>query len=73
VPAITDAFTYGAASERRAQNVARPFRNNTRNDYLLRCLLTRRTCGLAMCGVTSGGAGGRGQHPLAAPFEERAK
>ena len=26
--------------------------NNTRNDYLLRCLLTCRTCGLAMFGVT---------------------
>jgi site-specific DNA recombinase len=62
VPAIIDAVTYQAASEQRARNSALSFRNNTRNDYLLRCLLTCRTCGFAMCGVTSSGAGGRRQH-----------
>jgi site-specific DNA recombinase len=45
-----------------ARNSALSFRNNTRNDYLLRCLLTCRTCGLAMCGVTTSGARGRRQH-----------
>jgi site-specific DNA recombinase len=34
------------------RNAALSFRNNTRNDYLLRCLLSCRTCGLAMFGVT---------------------
>jgi site-specific DNA recombinase len=62
VPAIIDAATYRVASEQLARNSALSFRNNTRNDYLLRCLLTCRTCGFAMCGVTSSGAGGRRQH-----------
>ncbi|MBV8606133.1 MAG: recombinase family protein, partial [Singulisphaera sp.] len=62
VPAIIDTMTYQDASEQLARNAALSFRNNTRNDYLLRCLLTCRTCGLAMCGVTSSGAGGRRQH-----------
>ena len=62
VPAIIDTVTYQYASEQLARNSALSFRNNTRNDYLLRCLLTCRTCGLAMCGVTSSGAGGRRQH-----------
>ena len=62
VPAIIDAATYQDASEQLARNSALPFRNNTRNDYLLRCLLTCRTCGFAMCGATSSGAGGRRQH-----------
>jgi site-specific DNA recombinase len=62
VPAIIDAATYQDASEQLARNSALSFRNNTRNDYLLRCLLTCRTCGLAMCGVTSSRASGRRQH-----------
>ncbi len=62
MPAIIDAVTYQAASEQLARNSALSFRNNTRNDYLLRCLLTCRTCGFAMCGVTSSGAGGRRRH-----------
>ena len=64
VPAIIDAVTYQDASEQLARNSALSFRNNTRNDYLLRCLLTCRTCGLAMCGVTSSGAGGRASASL---------
>ena len=59
VPAIIDEATYQDASEQLARNSALSFRNNTRNDYLLRCLLTCRTCGLAMCGVTHRGAGRR--------------
>jgi site-specific DNA recombinase len=62
VPAIIDTATYQDASEQLARNSALSFRNNTRNDYLLRCLLTCRTCGFAMCGATSSGAGGRRQH-----------
>jgi site-specific DNA recombinase len=62
VPAIVDAITYQDASDQLARNSALSFRNNTRNDYLLRCLLTCRTCGLAMCGVTTSGARGRRQH-----------
>ena len=54
--------TYQDASEQLARNSALSFRNNTRNDYLLRCLLTCRTCGLAMCGITTSGARGRRQH-----------
>ena len=53
VPAIIDESTYQDASRQLARNSALSFRNNTRNDYLLRCLLTCRTCGLAMCGVTT--------------------
>ena len=64
VPAIIDAITYQDASEQLARNSALSFRNNTRNDYLLRCLLTCRTCGLAMCGVTTQ----RGRRAAPAPL-----
>ena len=56
--------TYQDASEQLARNSALSFRNNTRNDYLLRCLLTCRTCGLAMCGVTTQ----RGRRAAPAPL-----
>jgi site-specific DNA recombinase len=62
VPAIVDTMTHQDASEQLARNATLSFRNNTRNDYLLRCLLTCRTCGFAMHGVTSSGAGGRIQY-----------
>jgi site-specific DNA recombinase len=62
VPAIIDDVPYQNASDQLARNSALSFRNNTRNDDLLRCLLTCRTCGFALCGVTSSGAGGRRQH-----------
>jgi site-specific DNA recombinase len=52
VPAIIDEATHQQALEQLRRNSALSFRNNTRNDYLLRCLLTCRTCGLAMFGVT---------------------
>jgi site-specific DNA recombinase len=52
VPAIIDELTHQRALEQLRRNSALSFRNNTRNDYLLRCLLTCRTCGLAMFGVT---------------------
>jgi Recombinase zinc beta ribbon domain len=62
VPAIVDGTTHQHASDQLARNSALSFRNNTRNDYLLRCLLTCRTCGLAMFGVTTSGARGRRMH-----------
>jgi site-specific DNA recombinase len=62
VPAIIDEITHQHASDRLARNAVLSFRNDTRNDYLLRCLLTCRTCGLAMCGITTSGAGGRRQY-----------
>ena len=62
VPAIIDEVTHQHAIDQLARNSALSFRNNTRNDYLLRCLLTCRTCGLSMFGVTTSGAGGRRVH-----------
>jgi len=62
VPAIIDEVTYQHARDQMARNAALSFRNNTRNNYLLRCLLTCRTCGLAMYGVTTYGGGGPGVH-----------
>jgi site-specific DNA recombinase len=62
VPALIDECTYQDASEQLARNSVLSFRNNTRNSYLLRCLLTCRACGLAMYGVTSYGRPGRATH-----------
>ncbi len=62
VPAIIDEITHQHASEQLARNSVLSFRNNTRHEYLLRCLLTCRTCGLAMCGVTTSGARGHRVH-----------
>jgi site-specific DNA recombinase len=53
VPAIIDESTHQDSQSQLARNSALSFRNNTRNDYLLRCLLTCRTCGLAMFGITT--------------------
>jgi site-specific DNA recombinase len=62
VPALIDESTHQAACDQLARNSALSYRNNTRHDYLLRCLLTCRTCGLAMFGITTSGTGGRRQH-----------
>src|SRR5262249_31175826 len=62
VPAIIDEPTHQQAAAQLARNAALSFRNNTRNDYLLRCLLTCGTCGLAMFGVTNRARGGRPEH-----------
>jgi site-specific DNA recombinase len=51
-PGLIDEPTHQQALEQLARNSVLSFRNNTRNAYLLRCLLTCRTCGLAMFGVT---------------------
>jgi site-specific DNA recombinase len=52
VPAIVDADTHRRAEDQLARNAMLSFRHNQRYTYLLRCLLTCRTCGLAMHGVT---------------------
>src|SRR5262249_60339891 len=59
VPAIIDEQTYQHASAQLARNATLSFRNNTRNDYLLRCLLTCQTCGFAMFGTTHHATEGR--------------
>ena len=62
VPAIIDESTYQDSQSQLARNSALSFRNNTRNDYLLRCLLTCRTCGLAMFGITTHDGSKRREH-----------
>ena len=59
VPALVDQTTFDLAQAQLGRNSALSFRHNTRHAYLLRCLLTCGTCGLAMYGVTrrSGTAG----------------
>src|SRR5581483_3344464 len=57
VPAIIDEQTHQQAAAQLARNAALSFRNNTRHDYLLRCLLTCKTCGFAMFGLTYPAAG----------------
>ena len=59
VPAIIDERTHQQAKAQLARNSVLSFRNNTRNDYLLRCLLTCKTCGLAMFGITIRSGDGR--------------
>ncbi len=62
VPAIIDEATHESAKAQLAANSTLSFRNNTRNEYLLRCLLTCRGCGLAMYGVTTYGKTGQPAH-----------
>ena len=62
VPAVIDEPTHQAASDQLARNSVLSFRNNVRHDYLLRCLLTCRTCGLAMFGIITSDSGGRRQY-----------
>jgi site-specific DNA recombinase len=52
VPAIVDQETWDRARDQLARNSVLSFRNNTKYNYLLRCLLNCQTCGLAMFGVT---------------------
>jgi site-specific DNA recombinase len=51
-PAIIDDATRRQAADQLARNSVLSFRRNTRHHYLLRCLLTCRSCGLAMYGIT---------------------
>ena len=62
VPAIIDEATYEDAKAQLAVNSTLSFRNKTHNEYLLRCLLTCRGCGLAMFGVTTYGKTGQPAH-----------
>jgi site-specific DNA recombinase len=62
VPAIVDEATHQRAAAQLARNSARSFRNNRRHHYLLRCMLTCRTCGRAMFGLTYPAGKGRGAH-----------
>jgi site-specific DNA recombinase len=59
VPALIDRDTYDRAQDQLRRNAALSYRNNTKHSYLLRCLLTCRTCGLRMFGVTQRVEGGR--------------
>jgi site-specific DNA recombinase len=52
VPPLVDQETWERAQAQLTRNAALSFRNNTKYNYLLRCLLTCRTCGLAMFGRT---------------------
>jgi site-specific DNA recombinase len=52
VPPLVDQETWERAQTQLTRNAALSFRNNTKYNYLLRCLLTCRTCGLAMFGRT---------------------
>jgi site-specific DNA recombinase len=52
VSAIIDQRTCDLAQAQLSRNAALSFRNNTKYNYLLRCLLTCGTCGLAMFGTT---------------------
>ena len=52
VPAIVDNETWDRAQAQLAKNAKLSFRNNTKYNYLLRCLMTCKTCGLAMFGRT---------------------
>src|SRR4051812_31993544 len=51
VPAIVDQETWDRAQAQLARNAALSFRNNTKHNYLLRCLMTCAICGLAMFGA----------------------
>lgn len=52
VPPIITPETFSLAAAQLARNCALSFRNNAKYTYLLRCLLTCQTCGLAMFGIT---------------------
>ena len=52
VPVVLDQQTFDLVQEQLARNAALSFRHNTKYAYLLRCLLTCQTCGLAMYGTT---------------------
>src|SRR5215213_1257581 len=52
VPAVIDQDLWERAQAQLQRNAALSFRNNTRHNHLLRCLLTCGCCGLAMYGVS---------------------
>jgi site-specific DNA recombinase len=63
VPALIDQDLWERAQAQLQRNAALSFRNNTRHNHLLRCLLTCGCCGLAMYGVSRPlDAAGRRRH-----------
>jgi site-specific DNA recombinase len=52
VPAIVDTETWERAQTQLARNATLSFRNNSKHNYMLRCLMTCASCGLAMFGRT---------------------
>ena len=52
VPALIDQDLWDRAQAQLARNATLSFRNNSKHDYLLRCLLTCGACGLSMHGTT---------------------
>ncbi len=58
VPPLVGQEVWDRAQAQLARNAILSFRNNTRRDYLLRCLLTCGGCGLAMHGTTRPTPGG---------------
>jgi DNA invertase Pin-like site-specific DNA recombinase len=58
VPPLVGQEVWDRAQAQLARNAVLSFRNNTRRDYLLRCLLTCGGCGLAMHGTTRPTPGG---------------
>jgi site-specific DNA recombinase len=59
VPALVGHATYQLAQDQLRRNAHLSYRNNTKHSYLLRCLLTCRTCGLRMFGITQRVGGDR--------------
>ena len=63
VPALFEQDLWEQAQAQLQRNAALSFRNNTRHNHLLRCLLTCGCCGLAMYGVSRPlDAAGRRRH-----------
>src|SRR3954466_396590 len=63
VPALIDQDLWERAQAQLQRNAALSFRNNTRHNHLLRCLLTCGCCSLAMYGVSRPpDAAGRRRH-----------
>jgi site-specific DNA recombinase len=63
VPALIEQDLWEQAQAQLQRNAALSFRNNTRHNHLLRCLLTCGCCGLAMYGVSRPlDAAGRRRH-----------
>ena len=60
-PALIDAERWDQAQAQLARNARLSFRHNIKHRYLLRCLLTCSTCGLAMHGHGHGLAGKPGR------------
>jgi len=52
VPQIIDEETHRLAQDQLERNARLSFRNNKKHSYLLRCLLSCESCGLAMYGTT---------------------